>query len=472
MTSPVGEATTAFEVADQIRGKAPWDVFAERARRYEIHLNGRSVEMVRGPIEIEGYGLRVLRCRDDRTGIGFQASTDLSGDGERSAFEAAEALTPYSKFPAKKVDLPSPVKGAFPSVEIRDPDLWDRPTESLQEYVQALLGAFDGRHGVGPSFGSVRATLTETTVANSEGLRASYAHTTVELEVAVKASGGPEGPAPGEYWVNESTRRLDRKRLPGQVDDWCRYAEDTRRAVAPPSGGLPVVLPPSVLSSILPSVIGHRCTGDARLRAIAPALGTQWGVESLTIRDEGRLPWSVASSPFDDEGSPQRGRDVISGGAVVGLLYDMLHAGAFETRSTGSALRGFRGAGYRDWRRFLHAPKGTSTTLLVTPGTAGTEAEVVAAAGDGIWVQQLGWAIPDPISGAFGGELRIGYRIRRGKLAEPVRGGTVGGVVIAPPGQASLLANVEAIGSKPSLVEGLYAPPMLVRPLTVAGAPG
>ena len=468
MTGSTGVASTAFEVADRIRGKGPWDVFAERVRRYEIHLNGRSVEMARGPIEVEGYGLRVFRHRNGKTGVGFQASTDLSEAGIRSAFASAESLTPHSAFPAQKVDLPSPSKRAGPEVEIRDPHLWDRPMESLEEYVHELLGAFEGRPGVGPSFGSVRATLSETTAANSQGLRASYAHTIVELEVAVKASGGAEGPPPGEYWVNDSMRRLDPKGLPAQVDDWCRYAQDTRRAVAPPAGELPVVLPASILSSILPPVIGLRCTGPARLREIAPELGTRWGAESVTIHDDGRVPWSVASSPFDDEGTPQRKREVISAGSVVGLLYDVLHASAFERSSTGNALRGSDLGGFRDSRRFLHAPNGTSTTLVVAPGTGGTDAELVAAAGDGLWVQQLGWAIPDPISGAFGGELRIGYRIRHGKLAEPVRGGTIGGVVMAPAGQPSLLASVAAIGSKPSLVEGLLSPTMLVRPLTVA----
>ena len=470
MTSRSGEAVTAFEVADRIRGEGPWDVFAERARRYEVHLNGRSIEMVRGPIELEGFGLRVLRSRDGKSGIGFLASTDLTEPGVRSAFESAEALTRYSTFPAKKVDLPSPTQGAVPLPEIRDSVLWDRPTETLGEHVQALLGTFEGRRGVAPSFGSVRATLTETTIANSEGLRVSYAHTTVELEVAVKAFDGPEGPAPGEYWVNESARRIDGKSLASRVDDWCRYAQDARRAVAPPSGELRVVLPASVSADILPPVIGFRCNGGSRLRQIAPSIGTRWGAESLTVRDDGRLPWAIASSPFDDEGSPQGKRDVISNGSVVGLLYDILHAGAFETRSTGNALRGLQPAGGRDWRRFLHSPSGISTTLVVAPGSAGTDAEVVAAAGDGIWVQQLGWAVPDPVSGAFGGELRIGYRIRNGKIAEPVRGGTVGGVVVAPPGEGSLLANIETLGSTPSLTEGLYAPTLLVRSLTVAGA--
>lgn len=470
MTSRHVEAATAFEVADRVQGAASWDVFAERARRYEIHLNGRSIEMTRGPIEIEGYGLRVLRSGDGKTRTGFQASTDLSPAGVRTAFEAAESLSQYGVFPAKNVTLAGPRDGPLPSLEIRDPTLWDRPMETLQGYVEALLAAFDGRRGVAPTFGSVRATLTETTLANSAGLKAAYAHTTVEFEVAVKASGGPEGPPPGEYWVNESTRRLDPKALAGQVDDWCRFAQDVRRATAPSTGELPVALPASVLAGILPSVIGFRCTGSARLHEIAPPLGTQWGDGSLTVRDDGQLPWGVASSPVDDEGTPQRVRDVLTRGSVTGLLYDALHAGAFETTSTGSALRGFQAAGTRDWRRFLTPPGTGSTTLVVEPGSGGSDEELVASTNDGIWVQQLGWAVPDPISGAFGGELRIGYRIRGGKLAEPVRGGTIGGVVIAPPGQPSLLANITSIGSRPSLFEGLYAPTLMVRPLTVAGA--
>lgn len=469
MTARSSGASTALEVADRIRGEGPWDLFVERARRYEIHLNGRSIEMIRGPIEIEGYGLRVLRSRDGATGIGFQASTDLSEPGVRSAFETAASLTQYSTFPAKKVDLPSPPNGALPSPEIRDPSLWDRPMESLQEYVHALLAAFDGRHGVAPSFGSVRATLSEATVANSVGLRASYAHTTVELEVAVKAEGGPEGPPPGEYWVNDTTRRLVADELPGQVEDWCRYAQDCRRAIPPPSGELPVVLPASVFAGILPPVIGFRFTGGARLSEIAPPIGSRWGSEALTVHDSGLVPWAVDSSPIDDEGTVQRDREVIRQGSVAGLLYDVLHAGVFETRSTGNALRGFQGSGMRDWRRFLHAPDGASTTLVVSPGSGGSDAEVVETAKDGLWVQQLGWARPDRISGAFGGELRIGYRIRGGKLAEPVRGGTVGGIVVAPPDQPSLLANLASIGSRPTLFEGLYTPTVLVRPLTVAG---
>ena len=230
-----------------------------------------------------------------------------------------------------------------------------------------------------------------------------------------------------------------------------------------------MVLPASVSSGILPLVIGFQFTGSARLRKIAPEIGRTVGIAGLSLHDDGRVPWAASSFPLDDEGTPSRRRTLIANGVVSELMYDALHAGAFDLPPTGNAVRGME-FGFRDWRRFLHRPVGTATTVVVDPGSGGSDAELIETAGDGVWVQQLGWAIPDPISTAFGGELRIGYRIRNGKLAESVRGGTVGGVVLAPPGAPSMLASVAAIGSTPTLTDGVQMPTLLVRSLTVAGS--
>jgi predicted Zn-dependent protease len=352
-----------------------------------------------------------------------------------------------------------------------DAKLWEAPMPRLREYVDALLVPFDSIKDAVPSFGSVRATLSETSIANSAGLRTTYPHTTIELELAVKAFGGPEGVPPGEYWVNQATRRIDPEDAGDPVPSWCSYAEDARRAHAPPTGDLPIVLPAHVLAGILPSVIGFRWTGAARLRELAPATGTVVGAPGLSITDDGRFPWGPSTAPVDDEGVTTRKRTLIAGGAVDELLYDLLHAGAFEVPSSGNGLRGVS-FGFRDWLRFTHAPASGSSTLVVAPGTDGTDAELAEIAGEGIWLGQLGWANPDPISGAFGGEIRIGYRIRNGKIAEPVRGGTIGGLVMALPGTPSLLSGLAAIGSKAKLVDDLSSPTLLVKSLTVAGDAG
>jgi predicted Zn-dependent protease len=469
MSASHATADTADRVADRIKLTTPWEVFAEKIRRYEVHLNGRTIELIRGPIALEGYGVRLFHPKEGRISTGFQASTDLSDNGIQAVLADAESVSKHSDFPAKRVELPAAPPAHTSDLEIVDHGLWERPSSELREHVETLLAAFDGKRDVVPSFGSVRATLSETSIANSAGLRTSYPQTTVEFEIAVKAFGGPEGAPPGEYWVNETSRRLETKRLVEDVDRWCGFARDVRRASPPPTGELPVVLPAGLLSTILPSVIGFRFSGQSRLRQIAPEAGSEIGAAGLSIHDDGRFPWGLSSGPVDDEGVARARRALVDHGKAQGLLYDLLYAGAFDQVPTGNALRGMD-FGYRDWKRFASPPATGPSTLVVDPGTGGSDAELVEAAGEGIWVQQLGWAFPDPLSGAFGGEIRIGYRIRHGKLAEPVRGGTMGGVVLAPPGSPSMLTSVAGIGSHSTLAEGVSTPTWLVRSLTVAGA--
>lgn len=467
MSATGSTSDLAFRLADRIRVDGPWDVVAERSRRFEVHLQGTSVELERGPILVEGYGLRLIRPHGDGVGTGFQASTDLSPEGIKAVISDAEATARHTEFPARSVELPTG-KGRAHDVPVVDPKLWADPAGTVRAYVDALLHSFEGRKGVVPTFGSVKAVLSELSISNSAGLRVAYPSTSVELELGVKAFGGPEGGPPGEFWVTRLSRRTEPELAHTAVDAWCRHAADVRRAAPPPSGEQAVLLPPDVLTGILPQVVGFRFSGFARLRKIAPETGSVVAPEHVSIRDQGDYPWSIGSAPYDDEGTPRARHPLVDGGKVGRLLYDSLYAAAFSTQSTGSGVRA--SIGPLSGLRFVHRPAPGPSTLVIDPGDGGTMDELAEAAGDGILVTQLGWANPNPVSGAFGGEVRIGYRIRGGKIAEPVRGGTVGGIVLAPPGAPSMLANTVAIGDRVELCDRLASPPILVRPLTVAGA--
>ena len=294
MSTPRSTADTAFRVAERLKGLGgTWDVFAERTRSYELHFDGSMVNLARGPLLLEGYGLRLLQPRDGKTAIGFQASTDATEQGVRAVVNDAESVARFSEFPAKGVELPSNSRGSTAAPEVADPALWSDPAGTLAEYSSALFAAFEGRKGVALSFGSVKARLVEVTIANSSGLEASYTHTLTAIELAVKASGGPEGSSAGEYWWTSSGRRFEPSALPRQAEEWSRYARDARGAQTPPTGEVPVVLPPAVLESILPQAMGFKLSGRAELRQLSPAAGSRVGVEGLTLIDDGSIPWAA-----------------------------------------------------------------------------------------------------------------------------------------------------------------------------------
>ena len=470
MSGATNASDTAFRVAEHLkRAPAPWDVFAERITTHEIHFGPRGIELLRGPIVLEGYGVRLLRSRDGKIGVGYQASTDASPGGVASALEAAESVSQYSAFPAKDVTLPTGNGTDAPRPDITDGAIWTDAPGALAKYTAALFSAFEGRPGIGLSFGSVKTRTTEVTMANSAGLSTGYGHTRVELELAVKSSGGPEGAPPGEYWVTAYDRRLDATPLPQLAADWSRYATDARHAKAPPGGEHAVVLPPTVLESILPASLGYKLSGRAELREMAPAIGSAVGAPRVTLEDDGTLPWAYGSSPLDDEGTPQRRRTLVREGVATELLYDALHGSALHHPSTGSGFRGgFMGV-TSGGASFGSAPGPGCTTLTIPGGDGGADEELIEAAQDGVWIQQLGWASPDGLTTMFGGEIRIGYRIRHGKLAEPVRGGTLGGLVLGAPNTPSLLANVTGIGRRTVLTGHVNVPTLLVRPMTIGG---
>ncbi len=470
MTAPRSTADTAQQVADRLRARKlppPWDVFGERVRKYEIHLSGGRVELVRGPVSVEGYGLRVLRPHDDALGAGFQSSTDLSPAGVARVAEEAESNAQYAKFPAKSVQLPESV-AKDPSVEIADPAIWEDPAGSLQRHIAALQKAFESEPDASVTFGSVKAVLTETTLANSAGLEGSYAHTSVLTELGVLATGGPEGRAPGEYWVTGSGRQLETARLGQDVRDWARYARDARRTSAPPTGQIPVLFPSDLLDGVLPGALSVQFSGAGRLHEIAPAKGSKVGPDWLEVDDDGTVPWASKSGPFDDEGVAQQRRRLIVAGATQDLLCDLAHASAIGQSSTGSGLR-VSPFGPSPWMRFVATPRPSTSTISIPGGSGGSDAELIETAQDGVYVQQMGWPSPDGATTAFGGEIRIGYRIRNGKLAEPVRGGTVGGRVIGPANEPSMFRDLIAVGRDPHLSGGVRVPSMLTRGLTVSG---
>jgi TldD protein len=80
------------------------------------------------------------------------------------------------------------------------------------------------------------------------------------------------------------------------------------------------------------------------------------------------------------------------------------------------------------------------TNTFIRPGPHDPE-EIVRSVKDGIFVKKMGGGQVDVVSGNFAFEITESYRIRDGKLAEPLRGATLVGQ------GPKLMSEIDMVGS-------------------------
>ena len=147
----------------------------------------------------------------------------------------------------------------------------------------------------------------------------------------------------------------------------------------------------------------------------AGRLGDAVASAALTVTDHATDPAGLNSSPFDAEGAPRGQTPLIEAGKLAAYLHDSYTArreqaaGAAGARTTANASR----AGYRS------PPSVSTSNLVVAPGAKSFE-ELLAEAGDGVYVTDVAGLHSgvNPVSGTFSVGA-TGRLIEGGQLAAP-----------------------------------------------------
>ena len=206
-----------------------------------------------------------------------------------------------------------------------------------------------------------------------------------------------------------------------------------REASPPESVTTNVVLAPDSTVTLLHEAVAHALEADTLAEVGAPeaARGVRLSEARLDVLDDpGGAPHAVRRRT-DDEGTPVVPRWLLRGGVVDQPLADQRWA---------RRLGGLQpGAGRRESRHRLPAPR--SSYLRLLPGE-GTLDELVAQAGDGLYLAEPSRGRLDAQSGDFTLAFAHGRRIRGGALHEPVGPCRIAGRF------ADLLGKVGAIGGK------------------------
>ena len=240
-------------------------------------------------------------------------------------------------------------------------------------------------------------------------------------------------------------------------------------AVAAPAGEMPVVLGNGWAGVLLHEAVCHGLEGDFNRKgtsAFSSRIGERVAAPGVTVVDDGAMNLRRGSLTIDDEGTPTGRTCLIEDGILKDYLQDRLNARLMGMAPTGNGRR----------ESFAHAPMPRMTNTFMLAGTE-EPAALIGRVKDGIYAKSFGGGQVDITSGKFVFSCTEAYRIRGGKIAEPVKGATVIGdgptVLTRVKGIGNDLALDEGVGvcgkGGQSVPAGVGQPTLLIDGLTVGG---
>ena len=202
-----------------------------------------------------------------------------------------------------------------------------------------------------------------------------------------------------------------------------------------------VVLGPGWPGVLLHEAMGHGLEGDFIRKgtsAFAGKLGEQVAAKGVTIVDDGTLPSMRGSLTIDDEGTPTSRTTLIEDGILTGFMQDRMNARLLGVPATGNGRR----------ESFAHSPMPRMTNTFMLGGKAEPE-QMLAELKDGIYATNFGGGQVDITSGKFVFQCTEAYRVRDGKIEEPLKGVTLIG------DGPTVLTQIKHVGNDMELDPGI-----------------
>ena len=383
-----------------------------------------------------GFG---LRCVAGET-TGFAQGTEMTGDALLRAASAV-SLAKAGHSGAVSADAPQRTNRVlYPDIDpVADPAFG--PKVELLQTIDAYCRAKDPR--VVQVSASLSASRRAIAILRKGGERYDDVRpmVRVSISVTVEKDGRRENGYAGIGGRAEYGNYIEEARWQGAADEALRSALVNLKAVPAPAGAMDVVLGAGWPGVLLHEAIGHGLEGDFNRKgtsAFAGMLGQRIAAKGVTIVDDGSLPGLRGSLSIDDEGTPSGRTTLVEDGILKGFMQDRQNARLMGVPATGNGRR----------ENFAHAPMPRMTNTFMLGGQTPPE-EIVADLKDGIYAVNFGGGQVDITSGKFVFQCTEAYRVRGGKVEEPVKGATLIG------DGPTVLQHIKHIGNDMALDPGI-----------------
>jgi len=421
--------------------------FVQRQRIIEVLLERGEIQSERVKIR-RGIGIRAIKDKS----VGFSFASVLDERTIRETCKDAFSLARASPKNPDWVSLPLPKR--IPPA----PDgLYDDDLSSLtsDEALNIVLEGYETAKEVDPRVsideGKLIVSSTEIAISNSHGISLYDRGTSIAFYlICVAKEKGKASSFAYEYDISRTLKGFSARKV-GELAAKKALLSLGAKSIRPFRGD--VILSPDVASEILfaPLISSVNADNVQRGRSLwANRIGESVSVRSLTIIDDGLLPYGLGSSPFDAEGVPSQRTIVIENGVLKSFLYDSYTANKANRESTGNAAR----EGYSS------PPYISASNLLVSPGTKSLE-EMISEVDRGVIVNRFSGKVSNE-SGEFSGIAKQAIYIEDGEMRFPLRETMISGNTFES------LNKIAAIGrDRRATMMDVYTPPILIEEITI-----
>jgi PmbA protein len=382
---------------------AAWTVRHISTRGAQVYAVPKQTES-RRLIEREVYKLDVLRQSSQPDGTSVVGSGDITllpGDDIAAGIEQAVLVAGLVSNPAHGIPAPAPL----PEVDLLDRDLEHNPAavmDSVMESIRRAAGQEPSVHlSAAECFGEVETIH----LLSSRGIDAQQRLSQIDIEVTLHSA---HGDREVETYRQRRRRRVADLELESEIATATRRTLDLLEAGAPPSWQGAVLLRGEGLATFV--------AGDPLGGGVLQTLGSasskyakisSWEIgksifrgavtgDPLSVWANRTIPYGTSSDRFDEEGLPAQRVQLIRANELATFVASQRYADYLELKPTG-AFGGLE----------LPAGQHSASALLAEP-----HVEII----------QFSWFNPDPITGDFASEIRLGYFTQNG-VRKPFKGG-------------------------------------------------
>jgi TldD protein len=253
------------------------------------------------------------------------------------------------------------------------------------------------------------------------------------------------------------------------VERIAKVALDLLKAESVPAGKYDVIIDPQLAGVFAHEAFGHLSEADflstnERLRELMK-VGTRYGVDDLTIVDDGTMPGERGSFRFDDEGIAAERTELIKGGRIAGHLHDRQSAQLMGEKVTGNS----RAVSYR------FAPIVRMSNTYIEPRAFNIE-DMLDSVEHGLYVCGSRGGMTELESFTF--SAQYARLIEHGRQTKVVRDVTLSGNVFETLKSIGMIGDDLVMfgglggcgkGGQSPLPVGLGAPHILIRNVVIGG---